>query len=241
MEIQTDQQKSKKAELKKNRTLTLTKDKMNLILYTIGGGILGSALFAATMYGAQTVTNISTLIGGLGGGVISGFLTLQGVKRAIELQKEKEREESKPQKIRSIHKMKNLTADYNLRIIMLKGAIDWISKDGNTEKLNEISDHLDEKGNDFDRFKDKMIKESLMVNHDIYFAVKENLGNIRTADALLTSFIFTGKIHPTEDLRENITENIEKILVAVNNIEDYLERELTEYEQSLFSQKVKAK
>ncbi|MGX5556730.1 hypothetical protein [Bacillus cereus] len=58
MEIQTDQQKSKKAELKKNRTLILTKDKINLILYTIGGGIVGSDLFAATMYGAQTVTNI---------------------------------------------------------------------------------------------------------------------------------------------------------------------------------------
>ncbi len=241
MEIQTEQQKSKKAELKKNRTLTSKKDKINSILCTIGGGIVGSALFAVTTYGAQTVTNISTLIGGLGGGVISGFLTLQGVKRAIELQKEKEGEESKPQKIRSIHIMKNLTAEYNLRIIMFKGAIDWISKDGNTEKLNEISDHLDEKGNDFDRFKEKMIKESLKVNHDIYFAVKENLGNIRTADALLTSLIFTGKFHPTEDLRENITENIEKILVAVNNIEDYLERELTEYEQSLFSQKVEAK
>lgn len=234
MEIQTEQQESKKAELKKNRTLTLKKDKINLILYTIGGGIVGSALFAATTYGAQTVTNISTLIGGLGGGVISGFLTLQGVKHTIELQKEKESEDSKPQKVQSIHIMIKLTEEYKLRINMLKGAIDWISKDGNTGKLYEVSEHLDTKGNDFDRFKDNMIKESLNVNQDLYFFVKKNLKNISSQDLLLNSNILTGKFYPREDLEEEITLFIEEILEIVLYMEDKLEEELTNYEQSLF-------
>ncbi|MBF7146762.1 hypothetical protein [Bacillus toyonensis] len=234
MEIQTEQKKSKKVNPKKNKRVPLETDKINLVLYTIGGGIVGSALFAATTYGAQTVTNISTLIGGLGGGVISGFLTLQGVKHTIELQKEKESEDSKPQKVQSIHIMIKLTEEYKLRINMLKGAIDWISKDGNTEKLYGVSEHLDAKGNDFERFKDNMIKESLNVNQDLYFFVKKNLKNISSQDILLNTSILTGKLYPTEDLEEEITLFIETILEIVLCMEDKLEQELTNYEQSLF-------
>ncbi|PEW84774.1 hypothetical protein CN445_21810 [Bacillus cereus] len=234
MEIHTEQE-SKKAGLKKNRILTLKKDKINLILYTIGGGIIGSALFAATTYGAQTVTNISTLIGGLGGGVISGFLTLQGVRRTIELQKEKEHEDSKPQKVRSIHVMKKLTEDYKLRITMLKGSINMIPEDGNTAMLSEILKYQDEKGNDFDRFRDKMIKESLKVNRYVYLMVKENLENISSEDLQLTANIFIGAFHPIQDLEGNITFYIESILRKVLSIEKNLEKELTIYEDSLFS------
>ncbi|MGG0257573.1 hypothetical protein ABEY48_01075 [Bacillus mycoides] len=235
MEIQTNQKGSKKAKLKKSKRLTLNADKINLVLYTIGGGIIGSALFAATTYGSQTVTNISTLIGGLGGGVISGFLTLQGVRRTIELQKEKEHEDSKPQKVRSIHVMKKLTEDYKLRITMLKGSISTISKDGNTEMLNEIMKYQDEKENDFEHFRDKMIEESLNVNRYVYLMVKENLKNISPEDLQLTAKIFAGKFHPTKDLKEGITFYIESILRKVLSIEKNLEKELTIYEDSLFS------
>ncbi|AWC30021.1 hypothetical protein [Bacillus cytotoxicus] len=234
MEIQTEQKKSKKVKPKKNKRMPLETGKINLVLCTIVGGVVGSALFAVTAYGGQTVTNISTLIGGLGGGVISGFLTLQGVKRTIELQKEKESEDSKPQKVQSIHIMIKLTEEYKLRISMLEGAVDWISKDGNTEKLYGISEHLDAKRNVFERFNDKMIKESLNVNQDLYFFVKKNLKNISSQDILLNTKILTGKFHPTEDLEEEITLLIEKILLIVLYMEDKLEQELTKYEQSLF-------
>ncbi|MEH7459169.1 hypothetical protein V7183_18710 [Bacillus sp. JJ1127] len=207
------------------------------VLYGVSGGIIGSALFAVTTLGGQAVTNAATLIAGLGGGVISGLLTLRGVRHTIELQKEKELEDSKPQKVRSIHIMIKLTEEYKLRINMLEGTVKTISEYGNTERLNELVEYLDRDGmNDFDQFSDKMIKESLSVNREIYFPVKENLGNIRTNDALLTSYIHTGTFHPTDDLQENITGCIGEILVAVNNVGNALEQELTKYEESLFLQ-----
>ncbi|MEH6888565.1 hypothetical protein V7024_02225 [Bacillus sp. JJ864] len=237
MEIQTEQKKSKKAEPKKNKKVPLKADKINLIVYTIGGGIVGSALFAATTYGAQTVTNISTLIGGLGGGVISGLLTLRGVRHTIELQKGKELEDSKPEKIRSIHLMIRLTEEYRSRISMLNGVVNSISEYGNTERLNGMLEYLDENGigNNFDKFRDKMIEESLKVNGDIYFSVKEELENVSFHDVLLNSYILTGKFHPKEDLQENIIECIKEIFAVVNKIENVLEQELTKYEESLFS------
>ena len=237
MEIQTEQKKSKKAEPKKNKKVPLKADKINLIVYTIGGGIVGSALFAATTYGAQTVTNISTLIGGLGGGVISGLLTLRGVRHTIELQKGKELEDSKPEKIRSIHLMIRLTEEYRSRISMLNGVVNSISEYGNTERLNGMLEYLDENGigNNFDKFRDKMIEESLKVNGDIYFSVKEELENVSFHDVLLNSYILTGKFHPKEDLQENIIECIKEIFAVVNKIENLLEQELTKYEESLFS------
>ncbi|GAB6594372.1 hypothetical protein C2L96_21090 [Bacillus cereus] len=238
MEVQTEQKKTKKEKTKKNKRLILNEGKINLVLYTVGGGIVGSALFAATTYGAQTVTNISTLIGGLGGGVISGFLTLQGVKRAIDLQKEKEREESKPQKVLSLHLMIKLTKRYKFRIRMLKSVENSIPGSGH-KRLKEMLEYLDKEKTaiDFEYFSDKMIEESLRIDRDIYFPIKESLDRISTYDIVLDSCISTGDMRPKEELQEDVTKYIGKILMRVNEIKDFLERELDKYEQSLFSRK----
>ncbi|MDF9615153.1 hypothetical protein P5763_24375 [Bacillus cereus] len=232
MEIQTEQ--------KKNKKVPLEKEKINLVLYTIGGGIVGSALFAATTYGGQTVTNISTLIGGLGGGVISGFLTLQGVRKTIELQKEKEFEESKPQKVLSLHIMKKFIEEYKLRIIMLDQAVITVSQYKNTTMLDKIVEEVDAKGNNFERFNDKMIKESLNVNSDVYLAVKSNLEYIKTEDLELITKIFIGKfdtvekLDAAEKLEEEITSRTQNILRKVLSVDAYLDEELTKYEKLLF-------
>ncbi|MGF9851327.1 hypothetical protein CN556_10245 [Bacillus wiedmannii] len=239
MEVQTEPKKTKKEKTKKNKRVTLNEGKINLVLYTVGGGIVGSALFAATTYGAQTVTNISTLIGGLGGGVISGFLTLQGVKRAIDLQKEKEREESKPQKVLSLHLMIKLTERYKFRISMLEGVINSIPESGH-KRLKSMLEYLDKEKTaiDFDYFSDKMIEESLRIDRDIYFPIKENLDRIRSYDILLDSCIsFTAETRTKEELQEDVTKYIGIILKKVKEIEALLERELDVYEQSLFSRK----
>lgn len=237
MEIQTEQKKTKKEKTKKNKRLPLNEGKINLALYTFGGGVVGSALVAATMYGAQTVTNISTLIGGLGGGVISGFLTLEGVKRAIDLQKEKEREESKPQKVLSLHLMIKLTDRYKFRISMLESAVNSIPESGH-KGLKSMLEYVDkgEKAIDFECFSDKMIEESLRIDRDIYFPIKENLDRIKSYDILLDSCIsYTGAMRTKEKLQEDVTKYIGKILMGVKEIEALLGRELGKYEQSLFS------
>lgn len=232
MEIQTEQKKSKK--------VPLETDKINLVLCTVVGGIVGSALFAVTAYGGQTVTNISTLIGGLGGGVISGLLTLQGVRKTIDLQKKKEFEDSKPQKILSLHIMKKLVEEYKVRIFSLNEVASTISKHGNTRLLNEIVEELDAKGNDFERFNDKMIKESLNVNSDVYLAVKLELEYIKSKDLELTTKIFIGKFdavnerYTAENLEKEITSRTQNILRNLLSIDSYLDEKLTKYEQLLF-------
>ncbi|HFK1474891.1 hypothetical protein V4483_06675 [Bacillus paranthracis] len=239
MEVQTEQKKIKKEKTKKNKRLILNEGKINLVLYTVGGGIVGSALFAATTLGGQGITNAVTLIAGLGGGVISGLLTLEGVRKTIKLQKEKELEDSKPQKILSIHIMNKLTTKYETRINMLWVASNAISKFGDTERLDEIVDYYNKQGVTADRFQDKMIEESLKVSEDIYFSIKDNLEKISFSDVMLNSSIHTGKIQSAADLKEDIAEQTEKILAEIGHINIALRRGLTKYEQSMFSQKSK--
>ncbi|MED3321218.1 hypothetical protein P4377_07005 [Bacillus thuringiensis] len=239
MEIQTEQKETKKVKPKKTKKLSWETDKAKLVLCTGVGGVVGSALFAVTAYGGQTVTNISTLIGGLGGGVVSGLLTLQGVKHAIDLQKEKEREESEPQKVLSLHLMIKLTERYEFRIKMLEGVIDSIPESGQ-KRLKAMLEYLGKEKTaiDFEYFSDKMIEESLRIDRDIYFPIKEYLDRIKSYDILLGSCIsITGGVRTKEKLQEDVTKYIGIILMRVKEIEAFLERELDKYEQSLFSRK----
>ncbi|MBO1627810.1 hypothetical protein [Bacillus arachidis] len=241
MEIQTEQKKSKKAELRSNEKVLLKTDKINLVLCAIGGGIVGSALFAATTFGGQTVTNISTLIGGLGGGlgggVISGFLTLQGVRKTIELQKEKELVDSEPDKIRSLHLMINLVNTYNGKLLMLRRGIHTIPDDGNTGKLEELVDQWEKEKGDVDHFRDRMFEESLKVNPDVYFYLKERVPEIEKIDSIAMSYIMTGTHFPIEGIKEEIKEFSEESGQIIVQIIDRLNKELDAYEQSLFSRK----
>ncbi|MGG3674092.1 hypothetical protein ABES96_23640 [Bacillus nitratireducens] len=237
MEIQTEQKKFKKAKTKKNKRLTLNEGKINLVVCTFVGGIVGSALFAVTTYGSQTVTNISTIIGGLGGGVISGFLTLQGVRKTIELQKEKELVDSEPDKIRSLHLMINLVNTYRGKLLMLRREIHAIPGDGNTRKLAEIVNQWEKEKGNVAHFRDRVFEESLKVNSDIYFYLKERVPKIENIDAEAMSYIMTGTHFPIDGIKEAIKGFSEESGQIIVQIIDRLNKELDTYEQSLFSRK----
>ncbi|WP_134207745.1 hypothetical protein [Bacillus thuringiensis] len=240
MEIQTEQteqKETKKVKPKKNKKLSWETDKAKLVLCTGVGGVVGSALFAVTAYGGQTVTNISTLIGGLGGGVVSGLLTLQGVKHAIDLQKEKELVDSEPDKIISLHLMKNLVNTYNGKLFILQSGIHTIPDDGNTEKLAELVNQWEKEKGDFNHFRDRMFEESLKVNPDIYFYLKERVPEIEKIDSDAMSYILTGTHFPIKGIKEKIKEFYEEGREIVIQIIDRLNKELDAYERSLFSRK----
>ncbi|MCC2491801.1 hypothetical protein LKM14_00305 [Bacillus cereus] len=237
MEIQTEQKKTEKVEPTKNKKVPWERDKIKLVLCTVVGGVVGSALFAVTAYGGQTVTNISTIIGGLGGGVVSGFLTLQGVKRAIDLQKEKELVDSEPDKIRSLHLMKNLVNTYNGKLFVLHSGIHTIKEDGKTEKLAELVNQWEKEKGDFNHFRDRMFEESLKVNPDIYFYLKARLPEMERIDSDAMSYILTGTYFPIKGIKEEIKEFYEDSRQIVMQIVNRLNKELEAYEQSLFSRK----
>lgn len=236
MEIQTEQKKTKKEKTKKNKRLTLNEGKINLALYTIGGGLIGSALFAAATLGGQGITNAVTLAAGLGGGVISGLLTLQGVRKTIELQKEKELEDSKPKKIRSLHFMINLAYTYNVKLTMVRVGLNAIPDDGDTKKLETLVNVWEKDKGNVDSFRDRMLEESLMVNPDIYFYLKKRIRKIEDNDANMSSYIITGTHFYVSNIKEEIMELYEDSKKINAEMVIRLTEELEEYEQSLFSQ-----
>lgn len=229
MEIQTEQKKNKKVPWETN--------KINLVLCTVVGGVVGSALFAVTAYGGQTVTNISTLIGGLGGGVVSGLLTLQGVKRAIDLQKEKELVDSEPDKIRSLHLMINLVDTYNEKLLMLLREIPAIPDDGDTRRLAELVNQWEKEKGNVDYFRARIFGESLKVNPDIYFYIKEEFPKIEKNDSEMMTDIMTCTYFPIEGIGKEIKKFSKDSNLIVEKIVNRLNKELDVYEQSLFSRK----
>ncbi|QWH09828.1 hypothetical protein [Bacillus mycoides] len=91
-------------------------DKTSL-LYGFGGGIVGSTVVASLVVVSlqgPAATNIVTLTAGLGGGIISGALTLLGVNRTINLQKEKERLDNIPQRIKGLMEIQGVLKKWNL-------------------------------------------------------------------------------------------------------------------------------
>ena len=108
------------------------------LLSGIGGGILGSILMAAIIivvlkFDGQVITNVVTLIAGLGGGIISGSLTWLGVKYTINEQRRKERKDSIPQKILSLHKLREIIKECRTNVMDLNIAV----------KLLEVSKDLE--------------------------------------------------------------------------------------------------
>ncbi|EEL63118.1 hypothetical protein bcere0025_41610 [Bacillus cereus F65185] len=213
----------------------MNEDKINLAVYTVGGGLIGSALFAAATLGGQGITNAVTLAAGLGGGVISGLLTLQGVRKTIELQKEKELEDSKPKKIRSLHFMINLAYTYNVKLTMVRVGLNTILDDGDTKKLEELVNQWEKDKGNVDSFRDRMLEESLMVNPDIYFYLKKRIKKIEDNDAKMTSSIMTGTYFYVSDIKEEIKKIYEDSKIINAEIVRRLNEELDKYEKSLFS------
>lgn len=205
-------------------------NKMN-ILYGASGGIVGSALFAAATLGGQGITNAVTLIAGLGGGVISGFLTLQGVRQTIELQKEKELEDARPQHIVSIFKMINLKEEYRIKINSLRSkAIDFFLESGSEKDLKQLVKQSKEQHITVEQFRDGLIEESVKVDGNIYIVIKENMNQIFMQDKLLMFEILKGE----STSKDNIKSKADRLLEHVTAIGECLDAEMKRYEQLMF-------
>ncbi|MCU5002912.1 hypothetical protein CN504_13685 [Bacillus anthracis] len=180
------------------------------LIYGIGGGVLGSMLTASgiviiSAFEGSISTNVVTLTAGLGGGIISGGLTLFGVRRTIELQKEKEDKAAIPQKILTLHKLEGIVLKYQLKINKLI-KIDYMNKE-NEKHLVEYNSLIEDFKKGFNGVKDSILAEALKTNEKVYRIVR---------DALLVVQLDIENLDIDKYLYNSPTKNLEFIEVQAN-------------------------
>ncbi|MBJ7987194.1 hypothetical protein [Bacillus cereus] len=216
-------------------------DKINL-LYALGGGILGSAIFAMCTLGGQGVANAATLIAGLGGGIISGLLTWRGVKYTIDEQrrieseeKRKERKDSIPQKILSLHKLKdsikecqNNVVDLNIAVKILEASKELEEFQGRVQKFDKIRQELEP----------KLIAESLQINSEVYKATIQCVEKMKpySYSVLIDSLAYSPSDIPekTEEIVELISESYRLLIKQVYELNTTVSQALNEFEREMF-------
>ncbi|MGE8053546.1 hypothetical protein ACQKOD_06150 [Bacillus mycoides] len=211
------------------------------LLNGIGGGILGSMLMAAIIivalkFEGQVVTNVVTLIGGLGGGIVSGLLTWLGVKYTINEQKRKERKDSIPQKILSLHQLNEIIKECRNNVMDVKIAVQLLEmskdlKDFQTrvQKFDEIRQQLEP----------KLIAESLQINSEVYRATIQYIQMMRpySYGVLIDSLGYSPSDIPekTEEIVALISESYTLLLKGVDKLGITVSQELHEFEKEMFN------
>ncbi|MDR4169545.1 hypothetical protein [Bacillus nitratireducens] len=214
------------------------------LMYGIVGGVLGSMLTASgiiliSAFEGPVITNTVTLTAGLGGGIISGTLTLLGVKRTIDLQKEKERLDSVPQRIKYLMDIQESLANWNLHT-----KVKFILKVRETDlSKSYIVKHVFLA--DFETGRGKLVEAiypvCLEVDGVVYTEIKSFLEYLETIREEILDF--EEKIVDKEEQEENIP------IVDINNFYEgiiknletnydtlitLLKKRLKEYENLLF-------
>ncbi|EJS11819.1 hypothetical protein IKS_05164 [Bacillus cereus VDM062] len=211
------------------------------LLSGIGGGILGSILMAAIIivvlkFDGQVITNVVTLIAGLGGGIISGLLTWLGVKYTINEQRRKERKDSIPQKILSLHKLREIikecrtnVMDLNIAVKLLEVSKDLEDFQMRVQKFDEIRQQLEP----------KLIAESLKINSEVYSATIQYIQMTRPYGykVLIDSLGYSPSDIPekAKEIVTLISESYTLLLKGVDKLDINVSQELHEFEKEMFN------
>ncbi|WP_439874946.1 hypothetical protein ACSLGG_02915 [Bacillus mycoides] len=217
------------------------------LLSGVGGGILGSILMAAIIivvlkFDGQVITNVVTLIAGLGGGIISGLLTWLGVKYTIDEQrrieseqKRKEHKDSIPQKILSMHKLKDSIkecqsniVDLNIAVKILEASKELEEFQGRVQKFDKIRQELEP----------KLIAESLQINSEVYKATIQCVEKMKpySYSAFIDSLAYSPSDIPekTEEIVELISESYRLLIKQIYELDTTVSQALNEFEEEMF-------
>ncbi|MGX5361032.1 hypothetical protein [Bacillus cereus] len=242
MGVQTEQKTEQMTEQKTDIKVNWGKiDKLNL-LYALGGGILGSAIFAVCTLGGQGVANAATLIAGLGGGIISGLLTWLGVRYTINEQKRKdseqkreERKNSIPQKILSLHKLREGINECRDSVIDLKIAVKKLEL---SKKLEDFQEQVQKFDKIRQELEPKLITESLKVNREVYKVTIQCV-------EMMSSYSFSARVDwlnysssdipkKKEEMVNLLSESYGLLVKRLDKLDKTVSKELLEFEREMF-------
>lgn len=226
MGVQTEQ----KTEQKTNIRVKWGKiDKINLV-YALGGGILGSAIFAVCTLGGQGVANAATLIAGLGGGIISGVLTLSGVRYTINDQRrvadEKKRKEHKDSIIEKnlyLRKLKESVTECRHTVVDVAVSKKYLESSTNIEEFKERLQKFDEIRQ---KLESKLIVESLKINSEVYKATIQCI-------EMMQSYSFSARVVFLDYGSSDISEKKEEIIKLISESYRLLNKQVLELDTTV--------
>lgn len=216
------------------------KDQINKksLLYGIGGVILGSALGASgiiilSSFEGPAITNTIALIGGLGGGAISGGLTFWGVKHTIKAQREKDELEILPRWIMTLEKIKKTLEEWAAD---KDSFIYSIQNFENHQRKSQLRTEAIEKfQRDTEKLRIGLSSDYLQADGNVYAKVKVFLNKTR----IIAEDMKKIEEDPTEcslkDLQEIHAKKLEDLNTKTKELENFLQESLKAYEEKLFS------
>ncbi|MGE1048666.1 hypothetical protein [Bacillus sp. GMs2/1] len=216
------------------------KDQINKknLLYGIGGGILGSALGASgiiilSSFEGPAITNTIALIGGLGGGAISGGLTLWGVKHTIKAQRKKDELEIFPKWIMTLDKIKEVLKTWEDSRISF---VSQIQNFNNIPKRTQLRiDAIDDFQVSIKKLTSELLPHYLQADGNIYAKVKGFLNELEVIVADMKEIEDGPKEYSLEELQRLHGEKILDLNTKTRQLQDFLQKKLETYEESLFN------